>query len=246
MIATEQIDAEIERLEGQREEALAQAEDSERKLEGLDEPRIALAPSAFTGDEAADRELVALEEEAGRLSRKARLARNTASELGRLVQEAEARRAKEERRVHLGRHAWLSEERYRLEVALEGAMSEVLEGLERLRKLDADQHGAAQAAGLSMEQRYRPLVAGWLSSRLRGYLPLREVDEAYREPLFDADGQNLESEGGGWTRGSEAGPLGTGSDGRPPNERPSSPTIFGPRSAEQEHRYSTHGQARMR
>ncbi len=43
-----------------------------------------------------------------------------------------------------------------------------------------------------MEYRYRALVTGWLSSRLRGYLPLREVDEVYREPLFDADDQNLE------------------------------------------------------
>ena len=246
MSAAEQIDAEIERLEGQREEALARAEDSERRLEGLNGRRIALAPPAFTGDEAADRELLALEEEAGRLSRRARLSRNTASELGRLVEEAEARRAKEERRAHLGRHAGLSEERYRLEVGLEGAMIELLEGLERLRKLDAEQHAAARATGLSMEHRYRPLVAGWLSSRLRGYLPLREVDEAYREPLFDADDQNLESEGEGWTRGSEAGPLGVGSDGRPPTERPSSPAIFGPRSAEQGHRYGIHGRANVR
>ncbi len=238
MSAVERIDAEIERLEGQREEALAQAESYELRLEGLNEPRIALAPPAFTGDKAADTELVALEEEAGRLTRKARLARNFASELGRLVEEAEARRAKEERRVHLGRHARLSEERYRLEVGLEGAMSELLEGLERLRKLDAEQHGAARAAGLSMEHRYRPLVAGWLSSHLRGYVPLREIDETYREPLFDADGQNLEPEGEGWTWGSEAGSLEPGSDGRPPTELS---TIFGSQSVQQEHRYGIHG-----
>ncbi len=193
----EQIDAEIECLEGQRNEALAQAENSVRKLEEMDERRIALAPPAFTGDEAADRELLALEQGAGRLSRKARLARNTASELGQLVEEAKARRAKEERRVHLGRHVGLSEERYRLEVELEEAMSEVLERLERLRKLDTDQHGEARAAGLVMEYRYRSLVAGWLSSRLRGYLPLDEVDQGYREPLFDADDQNLEPGGEG-------------------------------------------------
>jgi hypothetical protein len=195
MSTTELIDAEIERLEEQREEALAQAEDSDRKLEEMDERRIALALPAFTGDEAADRELLTLEQGAGRLSRKARLARNTASKLGQLVEEAKARRAKEERRVHLGRHVGLSEERYRLEVELEEAMTGVLEGLERLRKLDADQHEEAQAAGLGMEGRYHSLVAGWLSSRLRRYLPLGEVDEAYREPLFDADDQNLEPGG---------------------------------------------------
>ena len=194
MSAAEQIDTEIERLEEQRNEALAQAEDSERKLEEMNERRIALAPLAFTGDEAADRKLMALEEKAGQLSRKARLTRNTASELGRLLKEAEARRAKEERRVHLGRHVGLSEERYQLEVELEEAMSRVLKGLERLRKLDTDQHREAQAAGLSMEYRYRSLVAGWLSSRLRGYVPLGEVDEVHREPLFDEDEQNLEPE----------------------------------------------------
>lgn len=197
MSTAELIDAEIERLKGQRDEALTQAEAFERKLEEMDERRIALAPPAFTGDEAADRELLTLEQGAGRLSRKARRARNTASELGQLVEEAKARRAKEERRVHLGRHVGLSEERYRLEIEIEAAMSEVLEGLERLRKIDTDQHEEARAAWLDMEYRYRPLVAGWLSSRLRGYLPLGEVDEAYREPLFDADDQNLEPRGEG-------------------------------------------------
>jgi hypothetical protein len=73
MSTTELIDAEIERLEEQREEALAQAEDSDRKLEEMDERRIALAPPAFHGDEAADRELLTLEQGAGRLSREARL-----------------------------------------------------------------------------------------------------------------------------------------------------------------------------
>ena len=202
---TELIDAEIECLEGQRDEALAQAEDSDRKLEEMDERRITLAPPAFTGDEAADRELLALEEEANQLSRKARLSRNTASELGRLVEDARGRRAREERRVHLGRHVGLSEERYRLEVELEEAMSELLERLERLRKLDAGQHREARAAGLQMEDRYRPLVAGWLSSRFRGYLPLDEVDEIYRERLFDVDDQNLDSEVESYGRGSEAG-----------------------------------------
>lgn len=192
MSTSELIDAEIERLERKRDEALARAEDSDRKLEEMDERRIALAPPAFTGDEAADRELLTLEQGASRLSCEARLARNTASELGRLVEEAKARRAKEERCVHLGRHVGLSEERYRLEVELEEAIGRVLEGLELLRQLDADQHEEARAAGLGMEYRYRPLVAGWLSSRLHGYLPLSEIDEAYREPLFDADEQNLE------------------------------------------------------
>jgi hypothetical protein len=46
-----------------------------------------------------------------------------------------------------------------------------------------------------MEDRYRSLVAGWLSSRLREYLPLEEADGAYSEPLFDADEQNLEPGG---------------------------------------------------
>ena len=55
-----------------------------------------------------------------------------------------------------------------------------------------------------MEDRYRSLLAGWLSSRLRAYLPLGEVDEVYRKPLFDADDQNLESEVELHTRGSEA------------------------------------------
>ena len=195
MSTAELMEAEIERLERQRNEALAEAEEADRKLEEMDERRIALAPPAFTGDQAADRELLTLEQGAGRLSQNARLARNNASKLGQLVEEAKARQAKQERRIHLGRHVGLSEERYRLEVKLEETMGRVLEGLERLRKLDADQHEEARAAGLGMEYRYRSIVAGWLSSRLRGYLPLDEVDETYREPLFDADDQNLEPGG---------------------------------------------------
>ncbi len=191
----EQINAEIERLERQQSEAFAQAEDYEQELEEMNERRITLAPPAFTGDKAADRELLALERVASELSQKARLARTTASELGRLVEEAEARRTKKKRRAHLGLHVGLSEERYLLEVELEEAMSKVLERLERLQKLDSDQHKEAQAAGLSMEYRYRSLVAGWLSSRLEVYLPLDEVEEAYRESLFDTDEQNLEPGG---------------------------------------------------
>ncbi len=94
MNTAELIDAELKRLEGQRDEALAQAEEADRKLEEMDERRIALAPPAFTGDEAADREMLTLELGASRFSREARLARNTASELGQLVEEAKARRTK--------------------------------------------------------------------------------------------------------------------------------------------------------
>jgi len=114
------------RLKGQRNQALARAEGLGRKLERLNERRIALAPPVFTEDEAADRELVAVEAEAGRLSREAWLAREAASELGRPVEEAEARCAREERRAHLRRHVGLSEERYRLEVELEEDIGRVL------------------------------------------------------------------------------------------------------------------------
>jgi hypothetical protein len=196
MSAAEQIHAETGRLEGQRNRALARAEALQRNLEGLNERRIALAPPAFTGDEAADRELMALEAQAGRLSREARLVREAASELGRLVEKAEARRTREECRAHLQRYVGLSEERNRLEVGLEEDMRRVLDGLERLGKLDDAQHKEARAAGLSMERRDRAIVAGWLSIRLRDYLPIGEVGEAYcREPLFEADEQNPEPAG---------------------------------------------------
>ncbi len=44
MSAVEQIRAEVGRLKGQRDEALARAEGFDRKLEGLNERRTALAP----------------------------------------------------------------------------------------------------------------------------------------------------------------------------------------------------------
>ena len=86
---------EIERLEVQHEEALVQLRETEHELEELNDRRIELAPAAFTGDKVADKNLMILEGEAGRLARRARLARNTAKELERRLVGARKRRTEE-------------------------------------------------------------------------------------------------------------------------------------------------------
>src|ERR671916_1049180 len=90
---------EIEQLEVQHEEALAQLRETEHELDELNDRRIELAPAAFTGDKVADENLMILEGEAGKLSRGARLARNAAKELERRLEGARKRRAEERRRL---------------------------------------------------------------------------------------------------------------------------------------------------
>src|SRR5215208_8518022 len=86
---------EIERLEVQHEKALVQLRETEHELEELNDRRIELAPAAFTGDKVADKNFMILEGEAGRLTRRARLARNTAKELERRLVGARKRRTEE-------------------------------------------------------------------------------------------------------------------------------------------------------
>ncbi len=119
MTTVEGIFNEIEQLEVQHEETLAQLKDAEGKLEELNERRIELAPAAFTGDEVADKNLMILEGEASRLSRGVRLARRAAKEFERLIEEAKKRRTEERQRLARERFEELAAERYQLGVKAE-------------------------------------------------------------------------------------------------------------------------------
>ena len=183
-----EIAAEIERLQRQRDEALKQVEEAEQKLEALDERRITLAPSAFTGDKEADRELRALEEEASKLSRRAKLARNTARELGRLIEGAKARRSGERRRLARERFEELKAERYALGVEAEEAMSMLLEKLERYRPIHSEMVACAQGFGDDDPAANSPdaLLKNWLARRLKEYLHMNSFDH-YDAPLAEVD-----------------------------------------------------------
>jgi hypothetical protein len=188
MTIIEGIFNDLERLEMQHEEALAQLKDAERRLEELNEHRIELAPAAFTGDEAADKNLMVLEGEASKLYRESRRARDVAKEFERLIEEAKKRRVEE--RQHLARERFeeLAAERYELGVEAEEVISTLLQTLERYQSIHAEQVACAQDFGDDSPTTNPPrmLIKNWLVSRLREYLGLSSI-AYYDEPLPKVD-----------------------------------------------------------
>ena len=184
----------IERLEVQHEGALAQLREAERELEELNERRIELAPAAFAGDEVADKNLMVLESEASKLSRRARLARNAAKEFERRLEAARKRRTEERRRLARERFEELAVERYELGVKVEEAMRTLLKALERYEPIHSEQVACVRGFkddSLTKDPP-RALIRAWLVSRLREYLgvsstdhvdgPLPEVDDLAAKP----------------------------------------------------------------
>ena len=188
MTTVEGTSSEIEQLEVQHEEVLLQLKDAERKLEELNECRIELAPAAFTGDEVADKNLMVLEAEASKLSRRVRLARNAAKEFERLIEEAKKRRVEERQRLARERFEELAAERYGLGVEAEEGMSTLLETLERYKSIHAEQVACARGFDDDSPTKNPPrtLIQAWLVSRLKEYLGISSIDHLDR-PLPEAD-----------------------------------------------------------
>jgi len=180
---------EIERLEVQHEEALVQLRETEHELELLNDRRIELAPAAFTGDKVADKNLMILESEAGRLSRSARLARNTAKELECRLAVARKRRTEERRRLARERFEELAAERYELGIEAEKLINLLLRALERYEPIHSEQAACARAfeEGNLIKNPPRALIRAWLVSRLGEYLNASSIEPLDR-PLPEADG----------------------------------------------------------
>jgi hypothetical protein len=189
MATIEVIFREIEQLEVQHKEALAQLKDTEIKLEELNERRIELGPAAFTGDEVADKNLMVLESEASKLSRGIRLARNAAKEFERRIEEAKNRRSAERKRLARERFEELAEERYQLGVKAEDTMSALLQVLECYTPIHSEQVACARGFGDDSSVTHAPpmLIQNWLISRLGEYLGLSPM-EHYEGPLPEVDG----------------------------------------------------------
>jgi hypothetical protein len=180
---------EIERLEVQHEEALVQLRETEHELEELNDRRIELAPAAFTGDKVADKNLMILEGEAGKLSRGARLARNAAMELERRLELARKRRTEERLRLARERFEELAAERYELGIEAEEVISTLLRTLERYDPIHSEQVACARGSeedGLTKSPP-RALIRAWLASRLGEYLRVSSIEPLDR-PLYEADG----------------------------------------------------------
>ncbi len=180
---------EIERLEVQHEEALVQLRETEREIEELNDRRIELAPAAFTGDKVADKNLMILEGEAGKLSREARLARSAAKELEHRLEMARKRRTEERRRLARERFEELAAERYKLGIETEEIISMLLRALERYDPIHSEQVACARGFeddDLTMDSP-RTLIRAWLVGRLGEYLSVGSIEPLDR-PLPEADG----------------------------------------------------------
>ena len=132
----EQLKQEIRRLERQRDEALAQARNAQSQLEDLNERRIELAPSAFTGDEVADKNLMILEEEASKLSREVQLAQNAASQFDKAIGATKEELAEEKRRLAQERYRELEREKSALLTRVEARMADLAQALREYSALD--------------------------------------------------------------------------------------------------------------
>ncbi len=180
---------EIEWLEAQHEEALVQLRETEHELEELNDRRIELAPAAFTGDKVADKNLMILEGEAGKLSRGARLARNAAKELERRLEVARKRQTEERRRLARERFEELAAERYELGIEAEEVMDMLLRALERYEPIHSEQVACARGFedDVLTKSPPRALLQAWLVGRLGEYLSVSSI-EPLDNPLPKADG----------------------------------------------------------
>ena len=195
----EELAVEIARLEEQRRTAEAEAERATERLEELSTRRTALAPGASSSEKEAAGELAALvaalDEESATLSRTRTIAEDAARELDRLILEAEVRHREKEKRLARGRYEALCKERYSLDSEAEKIMASLVEVLDQLEGLYAEQvHAGADAEDSSpAQQDPRGTTEQWLARRLRRWLPHGSL-EKYDAPLPELDPLALEPE----------------------------------------------------
>ena len=171
----EQLNQEIRRLERQRDEALAQARDAERELEDINERRMELAPSAFTGDEVADKNLMILEQEASKLSREIQLAKNAASRFDKAIGATKEELAEEKRRLARERFRELERERSALLTRVEARMADLAQALREYSALEYKLIEQAQIFDESVAQHIaknpsKELIRRKLEDGFGGYL----------------------------------------------------------------------------
>ena len=192
----EGISAEISRLKAKRDAAQAEAERAAERIEELNDRKAAVALGTFSGESGVAEELTvlmegleeALGEEAAALSRTKAVAEDVARELDRHMLEAEVRYHKAQKRLARARYEALCEERYSLDGEAEQVIDSLVEVLERLEGLYADQvHAAADAEDPSpTHQDPRDMTEQWLARRLGRWLSVASL-EKYDAPLPELD-----------------------------------------------------------
>ncbi len=195
----EELAAGIAHLEEQRRAAETEAERATERLKELSARRAALAPGASSDDKEVAGELAALvaalDEEIATLSRTRAIAEDVARELDRLILEVEVRHREGEKRLARERYEALCKERYSLDSEAEKVVASLLEVLERLEGLYAEQvHAADDAEDPSpAQQDPRGTIEQWLARRLRHWLSLASL-EKYDAPLSELDPLALKPE----------------------------------------------------
>ncbi len=184
----ERLEAEVERLEGRLQAARQSAREAEEELGEIRARRKEIGLKVFEEDEEAVEELARLRTNAAASEETLEVSCGAADKLVRLLEEAKGRLAEEKRSLHRQRYEELARERYALNEEIEAAADKLAEGLDRLSDLDGEQYTEGQAGGLDPSYDIHDLTRGWLSSRLRDYLPFgAEVQEYYRKPLVEVD-----------------------------------------------------------
>jgi chromosome segregation ATPase len=195
----EELAAGIAHLEEQRRAAEAEAERATERLKELSARRAALASGASSDEKEVTGELAALvaalDEEIATLSRTRAIAEDVARELDRLILEVEVRHREGEKRLARERYEALCKERYSLDSEAEKVVASLLEVLERLEGLYAEQVHAADAAEdpSLAQQDPRGTIEQWLARRLRRWLSLASL-EKYDAPLPELDPLALKPE----------------------------------------------------
>jgi hypothetical protein len=129
-----------------------------------------------------------LDEESATVSHTRALAEDAVQELDQLILNAQVRQREEEKRLARARFEALCEQRYSLDGEAEEAIAGLMEILDRLEELRAEQVRAATDAGESSAAEQDPsgTVEQWLARRLRRWLPNGSF-ERYDAPLPELD-----------------------------------------------------------
>lgn len=195
----EEFAAKITRLEKQRDAARAEAQRATERLEELGDRRATLGLGPLSDEWDTTRELASLVQaingEGAALSRTRTIAEDVARELNQLILRAKVRHREEQKRLARECYEALCKERYSLDSEAEKVVASLLEILERLEGLYAEQvHAADDAEDPSLAQQDpRGTIEQWLARRLRHWLSLASL-EKYDAPLSELDPLALKPE----------------------------------------------------
>jgi chromosome segregation ATPase len=201
--AMEEISAECSRLKEQRRAVQTGAERAAERLKELSNRRTAFVPSAFSDERGITENLAdmiaglaeALDEESEALSRTKARAEDAVRELDQLIMKAEVEYHEAKKRLAQRRYEKLCKERYAHDEDAEEVVAVLIEVLDRLEGVHAQQVRAATDAEDPSFNHHdlRDTIENWLARRLHRWLSL-ESPESYDAPLPELDPLALKPE----------------------------------------------------